>query len=98
MSNEVCAALALLGLRPGACVDEVRRAFRSAVRKHRPDLGQCDGDWVAAVTAARDTLLRAAGPDRRRRRGTAVAGTSTLFRRATWRPDAPDRPTLDLTL
>lgn len=74
-----------LTCRPGATEAEVRAAYRAALRRARPDLDGVDGEWVVRVQAARDALLRAAGPERRRRPRRAGSPAAYLpLRRSTW--------------
>lgn len=85
-NSEVAAARLVLGCRPGASRAEVMSAYRSAVRRLRPDLGAPDAPRPEALQVARDLLLAVAGPDRRRRqRDRHVAGRDmTAYRRSRW--------------
>lgn len=47
----------VLGVRPGATEQEIRAAYREAVRTLHPDAGAKDADAFHRVTAARDLLL-----------------------------------------
>lgn len=92
-------AITVMGCRRGASPREIRAAYRRAVKRGRPDTGAEDGAWLTTVQAARDVLLRHAGPDRRRRERTAgaVAG-SVRLRRSTWVPDERPQSQVDLRL
>ena len=50
------AALALLGLEPGAGIGDIQAAFRAKMAEAHPDAGGSD-EAARAVTAARDLLL-----------------------------------------
>ena len=85
--------------RRGASPREIRVAYRRTVKVGRPDAGGEDGAWLTTVQAARDVLLRHAGPDRRRRERTAGALADYVkLRRSTWMPDERPRPEVDLRL
>lgn len=71
----------VLGVRPGATADEVRRAFAAAVRAVHPDAGgdhRQAADRLAGLVEARDRLLAptltsgAAGPPRTRLERVAI--------------------------
>lgn len=94
-------AVTQLGVRPGACPEEVRRAFRSRVFELRPDLpGRTGGLVTPLLKEAREVLLAEAGPDRRgaRRVSDGAPVDVTAFRRSTWTPDAVEPRTVDLRL
>lgn len=92
-------AITILGCRRGASAREIRVAYRRAVKEGRPDTGAEDGAWLTTVQAAREVLLRNAGPDRRRRERTAGAVVDHVRRRrSTWVPDDRPRPAIDLRL
>ena len=93
-------AVTQLGVRPGACPEEIRRAFRSRVLELRPDLpGRTGGLVTPALKEAREVLLAEAGPDRRGARRVADGGDDVRpFRRSTWEPDALEPRTVDLRL
>lgn len=55
-TNEEAAALALLGLAPGARAEAIQAAWRSRIAEAHPDAGGSD-EAARAVTAARDLLL-----------------------------------------
>ena len=79
----------LLGCREGASTREVQGAYRRLLHTLRPDLGgRVPGEQMLRVQAARDVLLRTAGPDRRRRerpRGERRPLREVLpLRRSTW--------------
>jgi hypothetical protein len=59
-------AAALLGVEPGACVEDVKNAFRQYARRHHPDHGG-DRERFDAVVAARDVLLLSAAASGRQR-------------------------------
>ena len=97
---EVARAERLLGCRSGASADEVRQAYRQALFRTRPDLGAASGDWVVELQFARDLLLAAAPPDRRRRprRGPASVSQSLVRRRATWGLTEPADSSVDVRI
>lgn len=89
----------LLGVRPGATVAEVYAAFRAAVKAARPDLGHTDTDWVPRMQQARDLLVQAAEPDRRRaRRGERSLREVLPLRRSTWAQQPPSSPSMKIDL
>jgi hypothetical protein len=47
----------ILGLAPGASRDAIEAAYRTLAKKHHPDAGGTDNEFVA-ITAARDEALR----------------------------------------
>lgn len=47
----------LLGLKPGAPRDEVKRAFNTLAKKHHPDLGG-DAEIFQAMRAAHDRIMK----------------------------------------
>jgi hypothetical protein len=57
--TDEAAARALLGVREGATIDEIRAAHRAAIRHAHPDKGG-GTDKAAALNAARDLLLKKA--------------------------------------
>jgi hypothetical protein len=96
---EVHEAVTQLGVRPGACPEEVRRAFRSRVRELRPDLpGRTSGLVTPMLKEAREVLLAEAGPDRRGARRATGASDMTPLRRSTWHPDALEPRRVDVRL
>lgn len=66
---------ALLGVGPSPDRAEIRRAFRDAVRRGRPDLGGMSGEELGRLLAARDALLVDAPASARTAR-SAPAGPS----------------------
>ena len=100
---EAAAALAaareLLDVRPGASVAEVTAAYRKAVKAARPDLGLTDTSWMPRMQQARDLLMRAAEPDRRRsRRGERSLREVLPLRRSTWAQQPPSAPSVKIDL
>jgi hypothetical protein len=49
-------ALAILGLRPGASDDEIRKAHRQMMKDHHPDAGG-SAELASKINAAKDVLL-----------------------------------------
>lgn len=49
----------VLGVQPGASPQEIRAAYREAVKPLHPDTGATDAEAFHRVTAARDLLLEA---------------------------------------
>lgn len=47
----------LLGLKPGASKDEVKKAFNTLAKKHHPDLGG-DAEIFQAMRAAHDRIMK----------------------------------------
>src|SRR5690242_13446066 len=89
----------LLDVRPGASMAEVTAAYRAAVKAARPDLGRTDTDWVPRMQRARDLLLQAAEPDRRRRRRDARTLREVIpLRRSTWTQQPPSAPSMKIDL
>jgi len=89
----------LLDVRAGATVAEVYAAFRAAVKAARPDLGHTETDWVPRMQQARDLLVQAAEPDRRRsRRGERSLREVLPLRRSTWAQQPPSAPSLKIDL
>ena len=86
MTSERLAAAVLLGCRADAPPAEVRAAYRRALKRDRPDLGAVDGTWTVQVQRARDVLLAADCPDRRRRarRPAGPPGLYEPLRKAAW--------------
>ena len=63
---EVTRAFAVLGLGPGASADDVRRAYRGAVRRLHPDTGSGDVAALSRVARAYRTIAaeaRLSGPE-----------------------------------
>jgi hypothetical protein len=60
---EVARARNLLGVPAGAGRDEILAAHRRLVAKVHPDAGGSEG-LAAEINAARDLLLKSAGPER----------------------------------
>ena len=89
----------LLDVRPGATAAEVMTAYRAAVKAARPDLGQTDTSWVPRIQAARDLLIQAAEPDRRRTRRAERSLREVLpLRRSTWTHQPPSSPSMKIDL
>ncbi len=97
------AAAALLGCRTGATAAEVRAAYRRTLLAGRPDLGTADALWLERVRGARDLLLDAAAPDRRRRPRDRAGDAAPpeafrALRRAAWGLVDDGPPAVDLRL
>ncbi|MDY7104157.1 MAG: hypothetical protein S0880_23480 [Actinomycetota bacterium] len=65
-------ARALLGVAPDATPAEIRAAFRSTVRRDRPDLDGLSGAATVELVGARDILLAMAEDDAPRASGYAA--------------------------
>jgi hypothetical protein len=64
----------VIGVERGATRAEIQRAFRTKARELHPDVSGGDTtDAMAALSAARDDLLRHAPAERRTTAGTRVA-------------------------
>jgi hypothetical protein len=95
----LAAARELLDVRAGASVAEVTAAYRKAVKAARPDLGLTDSSWVPRMQQARDLLMQAAEPDRRRgRRGERTLREVLPLRRSTWTQQPPSSPSMKIDL
>lgn len=93
-------ATALLGCRRGATDTEVKKAYRAALLRERPDLGGVDGELTVRLQAARDLLLRIAPRDRRRRarRDQGPPAAYVPMRRAAWGLEDQPHGQVDLRL
>jgi hypothetical protein len=81
---DVSRAHATLGVGSGASYEEVRRAYRRALRAHHPDTGAGNGRSIESIQSAYRELLVSAP---RTVPGTVVPGTYGYGR-------APSRPQL----
>jgi curved DNA-binding protein CbpA len=61
---ELGRAYATLGLGPGASADEVRQAYRGAVRRLHPDTGSGDVDGLARAGRAYRVIVAEQPPPR----------------------------------
>ena len=99
MSPDRLAAAALLGCRPDASAQEVKAAYRRALHRDRPDLDAVDGEWTVRLQRARDLLLTAARPDRRRRaRRPEVPADFLPLRRSVWGLTEEPAPSVEVRL
>ena len=95
----LAAARELLDVRAGASVAEVTAAYRKAVKAARPDLGLTDTSWIPRMQQARELLMQAAEPDRRRgRRGERTLREVLPLRRSTWTHQPPSSPSMKIDL
>lgn len=97
--DELDRAHALLGTRPGATRDEIRRAFRDAAKRRHPDLGGEATDFIDlrdAMTVLIARAPRVAEPVMPSSRAaahyvTSALTTTTPRRAASMRSDRPRR-------